>query len=101
VTGAGSGIPGSSAMEGQDGGEGRHHYHETNLQRAVTRTAGMTKRVTCHTFRHSFATYLLERGHDIRTIPEFLGHRDVSTTMIYTHVLRHGARDVRSPHGPA
>ena len=59
--------------------------------------AGMEKRVTCHTFRHSFATHLLERGHDIRTVQELLGHRDVSTTMIYTHVLQHGARGVRSP----
>jgi len=61
------------------------------------RAAGLDKRVTCHTFRHSFATHLLERGHDIRTVQELLGHRDVSTTMIYTHVLRHGARGVRSP----
>jgi len=70
------------------------------VQRAVTRAAaeaGMGKRVTCHTFLHSFATHLLERGRDIRTVQELLGHRDVSTTMIYTHVLQHGARGVRSP----
>jgi site-specific recombinase XerD len=53
--------------------------------------------MTCHTFRHSFATHLLERGHEIPTVQEFVGHRDISTTMIYTHVLRHGARGVRSP----
>jgi len=84
----------------QDGKEGRHHVHETVIQRAVTQAAekaGVSKRVTCHTFRHSFATHLLERGHDIRTVQELLGHRDVSTTMIYTHVLRHGARGVKSP----
>lgn len=70
------------------------------VQRAVSeagRAWGMDKRVTCYTFRHSFATHLLERGHDIRTVQELFGHRDVSTTMIYTRVLRHGARRVRSP----
>ncbi|MEK6374541.1 MAG: integron integrase [Acidobacteriota bacterium] len=80
--------------------ERRHHLHESAVQRAVhaaVRQAGLTKRVTCHTFRHSFATHLLERGQDIRTVQELLGHRDVATTMIYTHVLRLGAQGVRSP----
>ena len=93
-------FPASSRWRDSEGHEGRHHLHETVVQRAVTRAAaeaGMEKRVTCHTFRHSFATHLLERGHDIRTVQELLGHRDVSTTMIYTHVLQHGARGVRSP----
>jgi len=78
----------------------RHHLHETVLQRAVTaaaRRAGITKRVTCHVFRHAFATHLLAEGYDIRTIQELLGHSDVSTTMIYTHVLNRGPRGVRSP----
>jgi integron integrase len=78
----------------------RYHVHESVIQKAVAKAAhraGVSSRVTCHTFRHSFATHLLESGHDIRTVQELLGHADVSTTMIYTHVLNRGGLGVRSP----
>ncbi|MEW6296546.1 MAG: integron integrase [Thermodesulfobacteriota bacterium] len=78
----------------------RHHLHESVLQKAVKeacRQAGLSKRAGCHTFRHSFATHLLEDGYDIRTVQELLGHADVRTTMIYTHVLNRGGRGVFSP----
>ncbi|NJR14519.1 MAG: tyrosine-type recombinase/integrase [Calothrix sp. CSU_2_0] len=78
----------------------RHHLHESILQKALkqaVRQAGIQKKVGCHTFRHSFATHLLQNGYDIRTVQELLGHKDLKTTMIYTHVLNRGGKGVRSP----
>jgi len=78
----------------------RHHTHESNLQKGIKeaiRKAGIVKHASCHTLRHSFATHLLEDGYDIRTIQELMGHKNVNTTMIYTHVVQKGGLGVHSP----
>lgn len=88
------------SIDPRSGVEQRHHVSEAILQRAIKRAirqSGITKPGSCHSMRHSFATHLLEDGHDIRTVQELLGHKDVSTTMIYTHVLNKGGKGVTSP----
>ena len=88
------------SVDPRSGIERRHHAHEKSLQRAMklaTQEAGIAKPVSVHTLRHSFATHLLQSGYDIRTVQELLGHSDVATTMIYTHVLNKGGRGVTSP----
>ena len=91
---------GRLSVDPRSGRTRRHHIHESGIQKAVkksAREAGLVKRVNSHCMRHSFATHLLEGGYDIRTVQELLGHADVSTTMIYTHVLNRGGKGVVSP----
>jgi len=97
-------FPSAHLSTGLSSGTVRRHYlHESGLQKAVKQAVhavGIDKRVSRHTFRHSFATHLLQNGYDIRTVQELLGHQDVKTTMIDTHVLNRGGRGVRSPLDP-
>ena len=88
------------SVDPRTGWRGRHHLHEGTVSREISqagRRSGVSKRPTAHSFRHSFATHLLEGGYDIRTVQELLGHANVETTMIYTHVLNTGGRGVKSP----